>query len=82
MFLCNDPECHHYMMLDRILGKKVSCGQCGNEMIFSAYNGTTALPRCLSCSNTKKSRALKKMAEVPEISNILDQIDLEKENAF
>src|SRR5215471_1359478 len=63
-YRCNAPDCTHFIDKESITGKISLCSLCGEQMILNREALRRAKPRCINCSDTKKSRAHKRAQEI------------------
>lgn len=72
IYRCVAPDCSHYIQKKLLLGKYALCPECSSQFILTREKLLRAKPKCDFCSNTKKSRELKVVAENRELQEIFE----------
>ncbi len=75
IYKCAAPDCSHYIEKNFLEGKQSLCNSCGREIVLTPYHLTTARPKCDFCSKHKRARALKEIADNPELQDILMKME-------
>src|SRR5258706_16214787 len=78
VYMCNDPDCTHYVN-DRFLlvGKKSICNKCSREFLLTGYHIQVKVPLCDHCATHKKTRAVQSALGDPELAKLFEGITLE-----
>lgn len=74
IYRCIAPDCSHYINKKLLLGKYGKCPECGAQFILDREKLLRAKPKCDFCSNTRKSKELKALAENQTLQQIFENV--------
>ena len=84
VFMCNLPDCRHYIEESLAKGKRTICNRCGNEMILDARAIKLVKPHCANCIEVKKGdtheRLLEYLKENTEAADSNQSQDMESQS--
>lgn len=87
-FKCDAPDCTHWVDKELIVNKLSLCTLCGSQFQLTRDDLRRSRPRCINCSNTKKSQAARKVFDLTrelgtesfDPFNLPKQLDLSEED--
>lgn len=79
-YRCAASDCTHFLDSESVLGKASLCNDCGNQMILTKEDLRRVKPKCIACSNTKKSK-IYKMAQLAALRIVMPTDQIEQEEA-
>ena len=78
-YRCIHPTCTSFTKKSLLVGKLGLCPNCQAEFVLSREKLKRVRPLCDNCSNTKAAREKRRIAQIPEVTDLLAQIQTENE---
>ena len=66
VFVCNMPDCNHYISEALVRGKRSICNRCGADMLMDTRAMNLVKPHCADCIHIKNNDIHDKLLELIE----------------
>lgn len=77
-YRCIHPTCTSFTRKSLLIGKLGLCPNCQNEFVLDREKLKRVKPLCDNCCNTKTAKEKRRIANIPELAEVLANVQLDE----